>query len=148
MPCQLHGISPLISPELLFVISKMGHGDEIVFADANFPSHSTAKRAGSELISADGISSVAALIEAVCKLFPLDTFVAAPVAMMAPVPGDTTDVEPIVAEYATAVGTTSDKVELVERFAFYARAERAYAVVKTAEPRKYANVILKKGIII
>eukprot|EP00760_Papus_ankaliazontas_P000854 PhM_4_TR10277/c0_g2_i1/m.97194/K02431/fucU, FUOM; L-fucose mutarotase len=169
MPCQLFGVPALISPELISVLAQMGHGDEIVFADANFPSHSTAKKGRGELVSADAVTSMVGLLEAVGTVFPLDTFVQRPIAMMQPVPGDDTDVTEIVEEYTKALEAGAAKakaaaeligqqrivgssakidVEMVERFAFYERAQKAFAIVKTGECRKYANVILKKGIVL
>ena len=145
---MLIGISPLLSPELLLALYKMGHGDEIVLADAHFPATSVgrASTAGTEVIRADGLS-VPALLAAIRPLFPLDDFVAQPVAMMAVVPGDTTDIAPTVAAYTAALGVDAAKVESVERFAFYERAKKAFAVVATGDTRKYGNIILKKGLV-
>lgn len=141
---MLNGISPLLSPELLDALYRMGHGDEIVFADAHFPGDTF----GQKVIRADGLS-IPSLLEAVLPLLPLDPYVDAPVAMMAAVPGDTLD--PMVEEaYRVAIGKggadAKVKIERVERFAFYDRVEANYAVVMTGEMAKYGNVILKKGI--
>ncbi|MBN1507735.1 MAG: L-fucose mutarotase [Sedimentisphaerales bacterium] len=141
---MLKGIPPIISPELLLVLMEMGHGDEIVLADGNFPAASTAQR----LLRADG-HGVAELLEAVLKFFPLDVYVDKPVALMAVVPGD--KAKPTIWEQyrkiITASGEQFSEFEFVERFAFYERAQDAYAVVATSEKALYANVILKKGVL-
>jgi L-fucose mutarotase len=140
---MLKGISPLLGPQLLATLCEMGHGDEIVLADAHFPSAS----AGRRVIRADGLG-IAALLDAILPLFELDAYVDAPVTMMAPVPGD--DLDPTVeASYVRAIeglapGTPAPA--RVERFAFYARAREAFAVVATGDTAKYGNVILKKGV--
>lgn len=135
----LKGISPVISPELLKVLAEMGHGDEIVFADAHFPAHSVNAR----VIRADGVGC-AELLKGIAPLFELDSY-ATPVIMMAPVPGDSLDPE-VEKRYRAALDYKSD-IELVERYAFYERAKKAYAVVLTGETAKYGNVIVKKGVV-
>ena len=141
---MLKGIPPIISPELLMVLMEMGHGDEIVLADGNFPAASMAQR----LLRADG-HGVPELLEAVLKFFPLDIYVDNPVALMAVVPGD--NVQPTIWEdYRSIIAASGEKFsdfEFVERFAFYERAQVAYAVVATSEKALYANVILKKGVL-
>ncbi len=140
---MLKGISPLISPELLEVMARMGHGDEIVFADAHFPGETF----NSRVLRADGLK-IADLLAAVLPLFELDAYVPHPLAMMAAVPGDTLD--PKVEEgYLKSIHQTNPTVppiERVERFAFYERAKSAFAVVMTGETAKYGNIILKKGV--
>ncbi len=139
---MLKGISPVVSPDLLKVLAEMGHGDEIVFADAHFSGHIIG-RAGAIVLRADGIKADV-LLKGVIPLFELDGY-ATPVVMMAPVPGDTLD--PAVEKaYREALGYT-DTIEQVERYAFYERAKKAYAIVVTGETRKYGNIILKKGVI-
>jgi L-fucose mutarotase len=141
---MLKGIPPIISPELLMVLMEMGHGDEIVLADGNFPAAGMAQR----LLRADG-HGVVELLEAVLKFFPLDTYVANPVALMEVVPGD--KVKPTIWEdYRKIIIASGEKFsdfEFVERFDFYERAQDAYAVVATSEKALYANVILKKGVL-
>ena len=140
---MLKGIPSILSPELLKVLMEMGHGDEIVIADGNFPAASLAQR----LIRSDG-NGVPELLDAILRFFPLDTFVDNPVALMAVVPGDTykptiwADYHRIVAEHEE-----STDFSFVERFAFYERAREAYAIVATSETALYANVILKKGVV-
>ena len=140
---MLKGISPLISPELLKVLDEMGHGDEIVLADANFPSSSIGQR----VIRADGIGT-AELLAAILPLFPLDQYDSDHFVLMEVVPGDT--VVPVIWEAYKAVlnyyepGT---EVHKIERFAYYERAKKAYCVVATGEKAQYANIILKKGVV-
>jgi L-fucose mutarotase len=140
---MLRGISPLISPELLFTLARMGHGDELVLADAHFPAHSL----GPPVIRADGLR-VAELLDAILPLLVLDDFVATPLAMMAPVPGDAAD--PLVwAAYRAAIerhAPGTPPPEQVERLAFYNRAKHAFAIVMTGEIAKYGNLIIKKGV--
>lgn len=141
---MLIGISKLISPELIKVLMEMGHGDEIVLADGNFPAASHAQR----LIRADG-HPLPELLEAVLALFPLDPYVEKPAAIMQVVPGDTVET-PIWSTYRDIIARRTgfeEPFEQVERFAFYERAKQAYAVVATGEGALYANLILKKGVI-
>lgn len=142
---MLKGISSLISPELLKVLMEMGHADEIVFGDGNFPAASHAQR----LVRADG-HGIPELLKAVLPLFPLDIYVESPVALMAVTPGDTIET-PIWDEYRQIVKEHHFKaieLEEVERFAFYERAKNAYAIVSTGEKALCANVILKKGVVV
>lgn len=141
---MLKGIPTILSPELLKTLMEMGHGDTIVLADGNFPAASCAQR----LVRADG-HGVTALLDAVLSLFPLDTFVAEPVGLMQVVPGDPT-VPTIWNEYMSVIARHEGEVvgiEMIERFEFYERAKRAYAVVATGEKATYANIILSKGVI-
>lgn len=141
---MLKNVPNVLSPELMKILMEMGHGDEIVLADGNFPAASVAQR----LIRCDG-HGVPEILEAVLKFFPLDIYVDRPVALMAVVPGD--DTKPTIwQEYRKIVKAGGEKFsdfEFVERFAFYERAKKAYAVVATSEKALYANIILKKGII-
>ncbi|RXZ83995.1 L-fucose mutarotase [Paenibacillaceae bacterium] len=141
---MLIGISKLISPELLKLLMEMGHGDEIVFADANFPAASMARR----LVRCDG-HPMPELLDGVLQLFPLDQYVAHRVTLMAVVPGDKVET-PIWGRYGEIIQNRTGldtPFETVERFAFYERAKQAYAVVATGESAQYANLILKKGVI-
>ena len=141
---MLNGISPLLSPDLLDALYRMGHGDEILLADAHFPGD----RLGQRVIRADGLKT-SDLLPAILPLFPLDSFVAAPLIMMAPVPGDALDpgVEAAYREAISRAGADADsQIERVERFAFYDRAETCFAIVMTGEMAKYGNLILKKGL--
>ena len=141
---MLKGIPSILSPELLKVLMEMGHGDEIILADGNFPAASHARR----LVRCDG-HGVPALLEAVLALFPLDTYVEAPVALMEKVAGDKVET-PIWDEYRRILdrsGNGASNVEHIDRFDFYERARGAYAVVATGEAALYANVLLKKGVV-
>ena len=140
---MLKGISPLISPDLLSVLARMGHGDEIILADAHFPGETFNKN----VLRADGLK-IADLLAAILPLFELDAYVPHPLAMMAAVPGDNLD--PLVEQgYLRSIHQTNPTVasiERVERFSFYERAKNAFAVVMTGETAKYGNIILKKGV--
>ncbi len=140
---MLKGIPSILSPDLLKILMEMGHGDEIVLGDGNFPAASVAQR----LARCDG-HGVSELLDAILKLFPLDAFVECPVALMAVVPGDST--RPVIWEDYRSIIRRYEKFsdfEYVERFAFYERARQAYAVVATGESAPYGNVILKKGLV-
>ena len=134
----LKGISPAISPELLKVLAEMGHGDEIVFSDAHFPAHTMNAR----VIRADGLGCDA-LLKGLAPLVELDSY-ATPVIMMEAVKGDTLDPE-VEKKYRAALGYKGE-IERMERYAFYERAKKAYAVVLTGETAKYGNIIIKKGV--
>jgi L-fucose mutarotase len=141
---MLIGISPVISPELLDALFRMGHGDELILADAFFPGDSCNAR----VIRADGIR-IPALLEGILNLINPDSYVPHPIAMMAASPGDTLD-PAVEASYRVVIDRLwpeTPPAERVERFAFYERAKKAYAVVMTGETVKYGNIILKKGVI-
>jgi L-fucose mutarotase len=140
---MLIGISPLVGPELLATLCRMGHGEELVLADAHFPAHTVC----SNVLRADGVR-IAALLDGVLPLLALDGYVPDPVVMMAAVPGD--ELDPTVHKSYRAV---IDRVHpgtpptvFVPRFDFYARARQATAVVVTGETAKYGNILLKKGV--
>lgn len=141
---MLKGISPAISPELIKILMEMGHGDELVIADGNFPVASLAQR----LVRADGLGC-SVLLDAILSVFPLDQYADKPVILMAVVPGDpykpTTwdDYRNIIQQHEPDF----TEFEYAERFAFYERARNAYAVLATSEMAMYANIILKKGVI-
>jgi L-fucose mutarotase len=139
---MLKGIAPCISPELLKTLAEMGHGDEIVLADAHFPGHSM----GGRVLRADGVS-VTTLLDGILPLFELDTY-ADPLVMMAAVPDD--ELDPAVeAQYLQVLRRHAPEARApvrVDRFAFYERARGAFAVVMTGETRKYGNLLLKKGV--
>lgn len=141
---MLKRISPILSPELLYFLAQMGHGDELVLADANFPATSIAKR----LTRADG-HSVPAILKAALELFPLDTFVEAPAAVMRRV-DEPDKPAPVWTEFQRLLDSAEGRhiaIERVERFAFYERAKQAFAVVATGETALYGNLIIKKGVI-
>lgn len=139
---MLKGIASCVSPDLLKVLAEMGHGDELVLADAHFPGHTLNAR----VLRADGLG-IPALLDGILPLFELDAY-APPLAMMAAVPGDTLDPQ-VEAAYLKVIhrhAPAAQAPERVERFAFYERARRAFAVVMTGETAKYGNLILKKGV--
>ncbi len=140
---MLKGISPLISPELLGVLARMGHGDEIVLADAHFPGASF----NSRVLRADGLR-IPDLLEAILPLFELDAYVPAPITMMAAVEGDKLDPE-VELSYLAAIRKTNPDIapiERIDRFDFYDKARGAFAVLMTGETAKYGNILLKKGV--
>ena len=141
---MLKGIASVLSPELLKILMEMGHGDEIVIADGNFPAASMAQR----LVRSDG-NGVPELLEAILQLFPLDQYVDRPIGLMAVVAGDA--YQPVIwEEYREIVRKHEPQFsdfEYVERFAFYERARKAYAVLASSEKALYANIILKKGVV-
>jgi L-fucose mutarotase len=146
---MLIGIPKILSPDLLKVLMEMGHGDEIVIADGNFPSASVAQATNTGiLVRADG-HGVPELLDAILALFPLDQYVQQSVALMAVTPGDT--YEPVIwdsyLEIVKKHNPDFEDFEHVERFAFYERAKKAYAVIATGESALYANIILKKGVV-
>jgi len=140
---MLKHISPLLSPDLLNILYRMGHGDEVVLADAHFPGESL----NSRVIRADGLP-IDALLGAILPLFELDSYVQAPLIMMAAVEGDTLDpsVEERYRHQVRKHCPNNPNLERIDRFTFYDRAKAAYAVVMTGEVAKYGNIILKKGV--
>ena len=135
----------IIPPELMKIMMEMGHGNEIIFADGNFPSADYAQR----LVRCDG-HTVTELLEAILPFFPLDTYAKAPVALMEVVKGDTV-VPTILDDYKAIITKHEGKlpnIEHVERFDFYERAKDAYAIVATSEGEIYANIVLKKGVVV
>jgi L-fucose mutarotase len=140
---MLKGIPSIVSPDLLKTLMEMGHADELVIADGNFPAASVARR----LLRSDG-NNVPELLEAVMGLLPLDSFVERPVALMA-VADDESSRPKIWDEYQQIIERheSFSDFDYMERFAFYERARQAYAVVATSESALYANIILKKGLV-
>lgn len=145
---MLKGIPTNLSPELLKVLCEMGHSDTIVLADGNFPAESIGKN--SIVIRADG-HRVPELLEAIMKIFPLDTYVEKPVSLMQVTPGDNAKT-PIWDIYKNIVSKEdsrgADAFAEIERFEFYERAKNAYAIIATSETAIYANVMLQKGVVI
>lgn len=141
---MLLGIPYEISPDLLKIICEMGHGDEIVLADANFPCASLAQR----LIRADRIE-IPELLSGILKLFPLDQYDKCNFILMNKCEGDDADVS-IWSTYKNILKQYDYKNEItfIERFDYYERAKKAYAIVATGEKRQYANIILKKGCVL
>ena len=125
----------------------MGHGDELVIADGNFPCHSVGKDA--IVIRADG-HGVPEILDAVLKLIPLDTYTEKPVALMEVVKGDTCGTPEIWGTYEEILNKYEPDhhdIDYTERFAFYDRAKGAYLIIATGEKAIYANILLKKGVV-
>lgn len=141
---MLLNIPPILSPDLLWTLRAMGHGDDIVIADANFPATALGKRCH----RLDGISA-SDVLKAVLMVLPLDPFVPRP-ALVMEVVDEPDAVPPIVAEFQSIIAATADSpvtVGKLERFDFYERARSAFAIVQTGETRLYGNIIFKKGVI-
>jgi L-fucose mutarotase len=141
---MLRNIDPLLTPDLLKILREMGHGDEIVIVDANYPAASDARR----LVYLPGADATQAL-RAILTLMPLDTYVDCAAFAMAVV-GAPDRVEPTHADCQRTIDEVALEdvtLERLERFAFYERARQAFAIVSTAERRLYGNVLLKKGVI-
>lgn len=141
---MLRNIPPILSPDILWSLRAMGHGDELVIVDANFP----ATALGARCHRLDGLTATDAL-KAVLTVMPLDSYVPDP-ALVMEVVGDPDTVPPIVAEFQTITRETADNpvtLGKLERFAFYERAKTAFAIIQTGETRLYGNIIVKKGVI-
>ena len=139
---MLKNVPKIVSPELLKILSEMGHGDEIVIADGNFPSENYGKR----VVRADAVGGEA-MLDAVLKLIPLDTYAEKNFLLMQTTGNDPTP--EIWASYFKIANENDDNLRdgKLERFAFYERAKNAYAVIATGEGAVYANIIVKKGVI-
>lgn len=141
---MLIGIDPILTPDLLRHLRAMGHGDELVIADANFPAESSAVR----IERLAGVTATKAL-GAILSIMPLDSFVDCPAHTMQVV-GDPGSVPDIVSEFQRIIDRTADNpapIKAVERHAFYRQAEKSYCIIQTAECRLYGNIILSKGIV-
>lgn len=142
---MLKGISKIVSPELIKVLCEMGHGDEIVIADGNFP----ADTLGKKVIRADGISGTA-MLDAVLSLIPLDTYSDPNFVLMSLTKSDEGKINPVIWDEYRRIAEKNDKnakIGFTDRFAFYERAKNAHAVIATGEEAVYANIIVKKGVI-
>lgn len=142
---MLKGIPKILSPELLKILMEMGHTDEIVIADGNFPAGTYSQR----LVRLDG-HNVPEILEAILKFFPLDTYVEKPAVLMEVVKGDPV-VPKIWDEYKEIIEKNYDRFtdfQYMDKWEFYERSKKAYAVIATGESAIYANIILKKGVVI
>ena len=145
---MLKGIPQILSPELLKVLCEMGHSDRLVISDGNFPAESMGKNA--IVIRCDG-HGVPEILDAILKVFPLDTYVEKPVNLMEVMPGDTVETpiwdtyEEIVAKHDERGGAA---IGHIERFAFYDEAKTAYAIIATSEKALYENIMLQKGVVV
>ena len=142
---MLKGISKIVSPELIKTLCEMGHGDEIVIADGNFPAETFGKR----VIRADGIGG-AEILKAVLSLIPLDTYSDPNMILMRLMDCDIGKINPVIwDEYEKIAKAEDENVRIgnIDRFEFYDRAKTAFAVIATGEEAVYANIILKKGVV-
>ena len=145
---MLKGVPKILSPELLKVLCEMGHSDRLVIADGNFPAESMGKDA--IVIRMDG-HGACEVLEAILKVFPLDTYVEHPVNLMEVMSGDPVET-PIWDEYEKIVAAADERgkaaIGQIERFAFYDEAQKAYAIIATGETALYANIMLQKGVVV
>lgn len=142
---MLKGISKIVSPELIKILCEMGHGDEIVIADGNFPAQTFGKR----VVRADGIGG-AEMLKAVLDLIPLDTYSNPNMILMQLMRCDEGKINPVIWKEYEQIALAADKnvkIGNIDRFEFYERAKTAYAVIATGEEAVYANIIIKKGVI-
>lgn len=144
---MLKGIPPILSPELLKVLCEMGHTDELTIGDGNFPGHTYGKK----VIRLDG-HGVPEVLDAILQVFPLDTYVEKPVTMMSVVKGDTAKT-PIWDTYKEIVAKYDDRgvscFEEIDKWEFYDRTkDKSTVVIMTGETAIYANIILKKGVVV
>lgn len=141
---MLKGIDPLLNGEVLRILDLMGHGDELVLADRNFPAH-----AGGKPVLWMGESGVVRTAEAILSVFPLDTFIEQPLARMqiGDDPSAENDTQRAVLDVARTTNPHVTGFEVVPRFDLYARAARAFAVVQTLETAPYCVFVLTKGVV-
>lgn len=143
---MLKNISPLLTPQLLFGLAKLGHGDDVALVDANFPADRIAEQAHARLVQLPGLSTTQVL-QAVLSVLPLDHF-DSPCSWTMQVVGDAQAVPAPVAEFKQALHVAGEAAPgSLERFAFYEHARSARLVVQTGDLRKYANILLRKGVI-
>jgi L-fucose mutarotase len=143
---MLKNISPLLTPEALYGLASMGHGDDVAIVDANFPANAVADRSGARLVQLAGITSPQAL-QAVLQLLPMDSYVPE-AAWTMQVVGDANAVPAPVAEFSALLAQAGERpAATLERFEFYARTQAAFLILQTGEQRKYGNILLRKGVI-
>ena len=144
---MLKNVPKIVSPALLKILCEMGHGDEIVIADGNFPAESIGK--GAKVVRADG-HGACELLRAILEVFPLDTYVEKPVMLMEVMPGDKVET-PIWDVYKSIIAKYDERkdsvVGKISRSAFYDEARGAYAIIATSEKALYANILLQKGVL-
>lgn len=144
---MLKGIPEILSPELLKVLCEMGHSDRLVIADGNFPVMSMGKNA--QIIRMDG-HGAPEILDAILRVFPLDTYIEKPVNLMEVMPGDNVQT-PIWDVYKKTVEKYDERgknaIGEIERFKFYEETKTAYAVIATSEKALYANIMLQKGVV-
>ena len=145
---MLKNIPKILSPEMLKVLCEMGHSDRIVIADGNFPAESMGKNCITIRMDGHGVPEI---LDAILKLFPLDTYVEHPVNLMEVMPGDNVET-PIWDTYKEIVSKYDERgaaaVGNIERFAFYEEAKKAYCIISSGEKALYANIMLQKGVVV
>ncbi len=147
---MLKNIPPILSPELLKVLSEMGHSDRICLGDGNFPGASMAKAEGAIFLRADG-HGIPEILDAILQVMPLDAYVETPAMLMEKMECDKDLEIPVWDEYKKVIAKHDDRganaVGAYERFAFYEEAKKCYCILQTGETAIYANIILQKGVI-
>lgn len=147
---MLLNVPSILSPELLKVLSEMGHSDRICIGDGNFPGASMAKAKNAIFLRADG-HGVPELLDAILTVMPLDAYVETPALLMETMDCDKDLEIPIWDEYKSIIASHDARgaaaVGHVERFAFYEEAKNCYCILQSGESAIYANVILQKGVI-
>lgn len=148
---MLKKIPKILSPELLKVLSEMGHGDRLCIGDGNFPGASMAKSGNTIFLCADG-HGVPELLDAILEVFPLDSYVETPVMLMEKMDCDKDKEIPVWEEYKKIVAKHDERGEKAfgayERFEFYDRAKECYCILQSGESAIYANIILQKGLVL
>ena len=146
---MLKGIDPLLNADVLYALRAMGHGDDLVLCDTNFPADSVARQTVlGDLLRIDGVSAARAA-RAILSVMPLDSFVDAP-ALRMDVVGRSDEIPPVQDEVQAEIDAAEGRswpMGSIERFAFYERARKAYCVIATGETRFYGCFIFKKGVI-
>lgn len=143
---MLKNIPPVLTPDALHALASMGHGDDVAIVDANFPAARVAQLGGARLVQLAG-ATAPEVLKAVLQLLPLDNFVP-DAAWTMQVVGDATAVPEPVAEFASVLQQSGERAATaLERFDFYQRAQSAFVILRTGEPRKYGNILLRKGVI-
>ena len=144
---MLKTLPPILTPDLLHALASMGHGDEVALVDAHFPASRVAQQGLNRLVRLPGLSATAVL-EAVLQVLPLDDSASA-CAWTMQVMGDAHRVPDAVAEFQSVLKRQGmSEVATLERFAFYEQAKAAYVVVQTGDERTYANILLRKGLVV
>ena len=144
---MLRGIHPLLHPDLLHVLASMGHGDTIAIVDSNFPAASTARGLVVDSPLVMGVDAIAA-VQAILTVLPIDTFTPeVPPVLAMQVVGKPDEIPPVVRLAAPLFQAEGAAITSIERFAFYAAANSAFAVVLTTETRLYGNFIIRKGVV-
>lgn len=146
---MLKGLDPVLSADVLHALKSMGHGDDLIIADLNFPSDSVARSTVlGGLLRLENVSAARA-VRAILSVMPLDSFVAEP-ALRMEIVGKPDEIPPVQAEVQAEIDHAEGKplkMGSIERFAFYDLAKKSYCVVQTGERRFYGCFVLKKGVI-